>query len=249
MGDERGCLDQVREVANQPDAGERVGDEKFNAPAPRNDESVHDAWTDYELVGAVARGSEGAFAELFRRHQRSVATSSRMILGNGPECDDVTAEVFLGLWLNPVKFDVSRGSLLTYLRVQAKGRSIDLIRAEAARSRREKRDFHRSQQRDEEAGSRVVDSEAGGVLHRNMVLLAPAEREAIELAYFGGLTYAQVARQLRLAEGTVKSRIRRGLEHLRASLSAENAAEFGVDASAGADTMDGGNSFSEDEVS
>ena len=190
----------------------------------QNESFKYSDWTDLELVNAVDKGREEAFAELYRRHQNSVAIASRMVLGNGPESDDVTAEVFLGLWLYPGKFDGSRGSLLTYLRLQAKGRSIDLIRAEAARSRREKRELHRRQPRDEEVGTLVARSEAGVELRQSMVFLAAPEREAIELAFFGGLTYAEVARQLELAEGTVKSRIRRGLEHMRALMSAPGSA-------------------------
>ena len=248
MGNDRTRPDNVYEVANQPDAGGLVASDEFNASTPGNGESIHYVWTDQDLVSAVSQGREGAFAELFRRHQRSVATSSRMILGNGSECDDVTAEVFLGLWLNPTKFDGSRGSLLTYLRVQAKGRSIDLIRAEAARSRRENLALYQREQRDEEVGSLVIGSEAGAELRQNMLLLAPHEKEAIELAFFGGMTYAEVARRLDLAEGTVKSRIRRGLEHLRTSMSTQDV-EVGAGAPVGADTMDSGNSLSEAEVS
>ena len=206
-------------VINQPfEHGLVAAQELSSGSAPRESSTYAD-WTDLDLVNAVDQGQEGAFAELYRRHQNSVAVSSRMVLGNGPESDDVTAEVFLGLWLHPAKFDGSRGSLLTYLRLQAKGRSIDLIRAEAARSRREKRDLQRRHPRDEEVGALVASSEAGAELRESMVFLAAPEREAIELAYFGGLTYAEVARQLELAEGTVKSRIRRGLEHLRALMS------------------------------
>ena len=216
----------VREIPVSGQSYEQ-GTEAVQAPSgesTQNESSKYADWTDLELVNAVDLGREGAFAELYRRHKRSVAIASRMVLGNGPESDDVTAEVFLGLWLYPGKFDGSRGSLLTYLRLQAKGRSIDLIRAEAARSRREKRDDHRRQPRDEEVGALVAGSEASAELRRSMVFLAAAEREAIELAFFGGLTYAEVARQLDLAEGTVKSRIRRGLEHLRSLMSAPGSA-------------------------
>lgn len=204
---------------------------------------------DRELVDDVVSGVEEAFAELFRRHQGSVSTSARMILGPGPQSDDVTAEVFLGLWLNPGKFDASRGSLLTYLRVQAKGRSIDLIRAEAARSRREWRDLQRSRLPDDEVGSRSAGADAGARLRHNMLLLAPPEREVIDLAFFGGFTYAEVANRLMLAEGTVKSRIRRGLEHLRASLSAEGSVDVESGRVAAPVKLDHGNPLSGTEAS
>ena len=173
--------------------------------------------SDGDLVAALAARHERAFAELFRRHNRSVTACSRTILGNRTACEDVAADVFIGLWRNPTKFDASRGSLLSYLRMQAKGRSIDLIRAESARAIREKSEGRRSWTPDEDVGSGVLASEAATQLREALALLSATEREAIELAFFSGMTYSAVAHHLGLAEGTVKSRIRKGLERLRSS--------------------------------
>lgn len=183
---------------------------------------THHDWSDGDLVAAVVARQEDAFAELFRRHHRSVTASSRMIIGNGPECDDVTADVFIGFWRHPEKFDASRGALLSYLRIQAKSRSIDLIRAESARASREKSDRHRVTILDADVGSEVLALEEATQLRRAISFLPHCEREPIELAYFMGMTYSEVAHQLDVAEGTVKSRIRKGLQRLRSMYDAQS---------------------------
>jgi RNA polymerase sigma-70 factor (ECF subfamily) len=172
-------------------------------------------WSD----GALARGVElsriDAFTELRRRHLVSVTAVARMILGNRSSCEDVVAEVFVGFWLAPEKFDAQRGTVLAYLRLMARGRSIDLIRSDTARRRREVAKDVGVQ--DHDADAAMIDAEAAGELRAALALLPADERTPIELAFFRGMTYDAVARQLGLPEGTVKSRIRRGLRRLELS--------------------------------
>ena len=89
-----------------------------------------------DLVASLVDECGDAYAELYRRHSRSVTAAVNMILVNDSRCEDVVAEVFVGLWFFPERFDSSRGSLLAFLRLKARGRSIDLVRAETARRRR-----------------------------------------------------------------------------------------------------------------
>jgi RNA polymerase sigma-70 factor, ECF subfamily len=182
---------------------------------PRTDDSCTD-WSDSELVQAISEGREEAFGELFRRHSRSVSAACRMILGSRPECDDIVSEVFVKIWLSPEAFDPARGSLLTYLRVNARGRSIDLVRSETARIRREKNDGWVSAAAAEE-DSDLWAAETAEQIRRALASLPANEREPIELAYFKGMTYRQVALHLDVPEGTVKSRIRGGFTRLRLS--------------------------------
>jgi RNA polymerase sigma-70 factor (ECF subfamily) len=168
------------------------------------------------MVALIAR-NEDAFNELFRRHQSTVAACSRMIVGHGVDCEDVTAEVFIGLWLDPSKFDASRGTLLSYLRMQSKGRSIDLVRSESTRVLRETKVSRRNQSSDDESGTSVLAAETATHLRHAISMLPPDEREPIELAFFSGMTYSGAARFLGIAEETLKSRVRRALEHLRRS--------------------------------
>jgi RNA polymerase sigma-70 factor, ECF subfamily len=174
-------------------------------------------WSDANLVTGVIQRQEDAFAELFRRHSPSVTATSRMILGSRPECEDVAAEVFIGLWRLPETFQPHRGSLLSYLRVQARGRSIDIVRSETARIRREQKDVSKVAP-SPESDARLLVSEAEDQLRDALAALPSEQRGPIELAYFKGMTYSEAAEFLRLPEGTVKTRIRKGLRTLRAEL-------------------------------
>ncbi len=179
-------------------------------------------WTDQELVFAAPAARDAAFVELFRRYSGSVAAVARMVLGSASSgCDDVVADVFAGLWRAPERFDPDRGSLLGLLRLQARGRSLDLLRSESNRQRREQRAASRAT-RGPSIESALIATETGDKLRRALSLLPDAERTAIELAYFEGLSYRAVAARLEVPEGTVKSRIRSGLRRLRNEVDIED---------------------------
>jgi RNA polymerase sigma-70 factor, ECF subfamily len=185
-------------------------------------------WTDKQLVFAAPDVRDVAFAELFVRHSASVAAVARMVLGAANSgSDDVVAEVFTALWSAPDKFDPDRGSLLGFLRLRARGRSIDLLRGESSRYRREQHDA--SARRSSPAiDARLETEELGDALRHAVSRLPEGERMAIELAYFEGMTYRAVAYQLDVPEGTVKSRIRSGLQRLREQVEIDERHAVGV---------------------
>jgi RNA polymerase sigma-70 factor (ECF subfamily) len=172
-------------------------------------------WSDLDLVASLFDGSGDAYAEIYRRHSASVAAAARMILIRDHRCEDVVAEVFVSLWFFPEKFDPARGTLLAFLRLKARGRSIDIVRAETARTRRET--SGRPQSPDVDADDALMGAESTLAVREALLQLPAAEREPIVLAFFSGLTYGAVAVRLGLPEGTVKSRIRAGLSRLRQS--------------------------------
>jgi len=176
--------------------------------------------SDGRLAISIARGSHDAMAEAYSRHGTSVHRVAQRVCGD--RAADVTQEVFLGLWHRPERFDPARGTLGTFLRVQAQGRAVDLLRADGARCGREITDHRRSRGPaapvEDVAMGRLAGDDAWQLLSR----LGDAERRVITLAYFGDHTYREVAKLLGLPEGTVKSRIRAGLARLRAGLSAED---------------------------
>jgi RNA polymerase sigma-70 factor, ECF subfamily len=176
--------------------------------------------TDGALVSSLVLNDEAAFAELFRRHTRSIGAAARLILGNSTLCDDVVAEVFLALWVAPQAFDPARGSLLGYLRMKAKGKSIDILRSETARVRRENAETPR-QREVPDFDSALVAGESAVEVLRALASLAPREREPIDLAFQQGMTYQTIAAYLGIPEGTIKSRIRSGLRHLREHIDAQ----------------------------
>lgn len=159
------------------------------------------------------------FEQVYDEHSGGVYATAQRILGNQAQAQDVTQDVFLRLWRNPSRFDSRRGELGSYLRLMARSRALDVWREGQAAGR---------------AGDRLkvlVDRDEGRVEDRPAVAverdderrevqealrgLPPAQREAVVLAYWGGLTADQIARQSEVPLGTAKSRIRLGLAKLR----------------------------------
>jgi RNA polymerase sigma-70 factor (ECF subfamily) len=164
----------------------------------------------------MVSGSEDAFAEIYRRHAATVRSVARMILGAVATCDDVVAEVFVGLWVSPVSFDPARGTLRSFLRLQARSRSLDVWRSETARRRREETQERYAGQIPRGIDAEFLAAEQATSVRRAVELLPPTERDAVRLAFFGGMSYRGVAALLGLPEGTTKSRIRSGLRRLAA---------------------------------
>jgi RNA polymerase sigma-70 factor, ECF subfamily len=182
-------------------------------------------YSDLQLVEAVVLSQADALAEVYRRHAASVTSAVKMVLGNSSACDDVVAEVFLALWLKPGQFDPARGSLLGFLRMKARGRGIDLVRSEVARRQRERSDVSSTSHERSEPEQEFLTAEAAELIRKALVSLAESEREPIELAFFAGMTYRDVAKHLELPEGTVKTRIRKGLQQVKVAYESERHAE------------------------
>ena len=174
--------------------------------------------SDAVLVVAIGRWAEAALAEVYRRHGGAVHALAQRLLGPGGRADDVTQDVFVELWNRPERFDPDRGSLRTFLMTITHGRSVDLLRADSARSGREQRTATESTASGDDLEDHVWDRFVNEQLKTAVSTLPAPERRVIELAYFGGHTYRQVAALLREPEGTIKSRIRTGLRRLRAAL-------------------------------
>jgi RNA polymerase sigma-70 factor (ECF subfamily) len=182
---------------------------------------VHDQHTgasDAALAIAIARYDQGALAEAYRRHAGAVFGLARRLLSDRALAEEVVQEVFLRLWDDPRRFDPERGTLRTYLLAQTHGRAIDLLRSDKSRRAREERDARRTAEAAYDVEHEVWDLATSSHVRRSIAALPESERVAIELAYFGGLTYREVATRLAEPEGTVKSRIRTGLKRLRSEL-------------------------------
>jgi len=170
---------------------------------------------DRELAAAVTMGDQAAYDVLYRRHHDAITAVARMILGAGPACEDVVADVFMGFWFLPDQFEPERGTLLSFLRLKARHRSIDVLRSETSRRRREDRLLVAPLTVEPEIETALVAAELSAQLKLAIAALPASEREAVQLAFYEGMTYQAVARHLGVAEGTVKSRIRSGLRRLR----------------------------------
>jgi RNA polymerase sigma-70 factor (ECF subfamily) len=175
---------------------------------------VPDARPDPELVRAVAAGDARALEALFHRHAAAVAGVARRITGSQARAEDVLQEVFLRLWRSPERYDPTRGTLRSFLLVDANARAIEAVRSDTARRTREERDGRRRAAAPASVERVVWERSVAGHLADALDALPDGERQAIELAYYGGYTYREVAQRPGQPEGTVKSRIRAGLHRL-----------------------------------
>ncbi len=174
--------------------------------------------SDAQLVTAIARYSELALAEVYRRHGGAVYGLAKRVLSNATEAEDVTQEVFVRLWNQPDRFDPSRGSLRSFLLAQSHGRAVDSVRSLNSRRLRENRDADGAASAAYDLQHEVWDLSVADQVSTAMGELPVEERRAIELAYFEGHTYVEVAELLSQPEGTVKTRIRNGMRRMRARL-------------------------------
>jgi len=176
--------------------------------------------SDAALVVSIGRWREDALAEAYRRHAGAAFALGRRLLNDKEMAEEVLQEVFLRLWNHPDRFDPERGSLRSFLLAQIHGRSVDMIRAETSRRRREERDALHTANDGVDIEREVVVHAVADQVKEVVAGLPVDERKAIELAYFGGHTYRQVAVMLDAPEGTVKSRIRSGLQRMKKTMEA-----------------------------
>ena len=176
--------------------------------------------SDAVLALAMARYDQAALAEAYRRNAGAVFGLARRLLVEPALAEEVVQEVFLRLWNDPARYDPERGTMRSYLLTQTHGRSVDLLRADISRRRREERDARRTAAAGTDIEREVWDLTTAEQVRDSLAALPPDERTAIELAYWGGYTYREVAARLDQPEGTIKSRIRSGLSRLRRDLTA-----------------------------
>jgi RNA polymerase sigma-70 factor (ECF subfamily) len=188
----------------------RTGFVTADAPFARTD--------DVGLVIAVARYDADAFAEAYRRHAGAVFGLAQRLLWELALAEELVQEIFLRLWEHPERFDPARGSLRSFLLMDAHARCVDRIRSDSRRKEREERSARADMVSEYDLDLEAHDLDIAEQVREVMSSLSDGERRAIELAYFGGHTYREVARILDQPEGTIKSRIRTGLTRLRAQL-------------------------------
>jgi RNA polymerase sigma-70 factor, ECF subfamily len=174
------------------------------------------------LVQAIAAGDQLALHALYERAHRLVFTLTMRVTGSRETAEELTLDVFYDIWRRAPSYDPANGTVLGWVMNQARSRAIDRLRFER---RRKRVDPDGGAAPPEEAPARTEDvvqlNQERGRLQRALRALNPAEREAIETAFFSGLTYAEAAVRLNLPLGTVKTRIRSALQKLREALAAE----------------------------
>ena len=175
---------------------------------------------DAELAAALAAGSQEALAELYDRYSGLAYGIAMRVLGDPGRAEDAVQEAFLNVWNRAAAFDPARGSLRAWLLTAVRNRSIDYLRGRGA---------HERQEQDLQPVTATVGGptdpwhEVSLKLERDAVRealasLPPEQRQAVELAYFGGYSQHEIANMTRVPLGTVKGRIRLALEKLSSYL-------------------------------
>ncbi|MAT70164.1 MAG: hypothetical protein CMJ58_11660 [Planctomycetaceae bacterium] len=182
--------------------------------------------TDEQLLLQIAAGERSAFDQLYDRYEGLVYGIAMRVLRNAADAEDVVVEVFWEIWNVRDRFQAERGRGRTYLTMLVRSRAIDRLRRRKARA--ETRNDQPTEppppvgelpgaerSPDDSPRHAELKSEVAGAL----ASLKEAERAALELAFYGGLTHQQIAQRMDKPLGTVKSHIRRGLQSLRGALS------------------------------
>ena len=170
-----------------------------------------------DLLHIVAKGEQSAFAALYDRVGTQVYGVIRRVVRDPSQSEEVTQEVLLEVWRTASRFERGRGTAMGWIMTMAHRRAVDRVRSEQASRNRDERIAVR------DAGEAAFDSVAEDVeirleqqqVRQALTELTDLQREAIELAYYGGYTYREVAELLDTPLGTVKTRLRDGLIRLR----------------------------------
>jgi RNA polymerase sigma-70 factor (ECF subfamily) len=175
--------------------------------------------TDALLASRLTAGDDLALAEAFDRFGRAVYGAALRVTGDAASAQDVVQDVFVELWSNPGRYDAAAGPLRTYLIVLARHRAVDLVRSEIRRIARQER-HHRlaPAQGPSSPGDDVLAADMAATIRAAVRALPDSQRRVVELAYFEGLTYREVALAIGIPEGTAKSRLRLALAKLETML-------------------------------
>ena len=170
------------------------------------------------LRDRLAAGDDQALASVIEEFGSLVRGVARRVLRDNAAADDVMQDVFVWLWERPDRFDPDRGSLRSFLAVVARRRAIDWIRRHDADRRRADRVAQDARLVDDDLAEDITTRDDAARVRAAVATLPSDQREAVTLAFFGGLSYREVAVQLHIPEGTAKSRLRLALAKLSATL-------------------------------
>ncbi len=172
-----------------------------------------------ELLGRVARGDEAAFGDLYDQMAPRVLGLVKRLLVDHAQSEEVTQEIFLEIWQSASRYEAARGGASTWILTMAHRRAVDRIRSsQAGRDRDTKigiRDLAVAYDSVSETVETRIEHER---VEKAMSRLTELQRQAISLAYYGGLSHSEVAERLHIPLGTVKTRLRDGMIRLRDEL-------------------------------
>ena len=176
---------------------------------------------DEDLMILVERKDPTAFEALYDRHGSAAYSLAHRIVGSAEAAEDVTQEAFLSIWRSGARFDPARGSVRSWTLGVVRNRSIDALRKQGSKA--PKLDFDDEalldvQPAEASTASEAIRRETADRLRGALSELPTEQSEVIGLAYFGGFTHSEIAEMLSMPLGTVKGRMRLGLEKIRVLL-------------------------------
>jgi RNA polymerase sigma-70 factor (ECF subfamily) len=170
------------------------------------------------LLSRAGRGDQSAFAELYDQLAPLLYGVVLRVVRDPSQSEEVTQEAFIELWKLAPRYDATRGSVRSWAATLAHRRAIDRVRSEQASRDRTEREAHKRPIQSSDVAEQVVANIDGTRVRKALERLTEIQRQAVELAYFGGHSYREVALLLDVAEGTIKTRIRDGMIRLRDEL-------------------------------
>ena len=179
--------------------------------------NLPDRWEELAVARLVA-GDESALAAVYDQYGGYVYSLALRVTRDRSTAEDITQDVFCHLWTKATDFDAERGSLRAWLGMLAHRRSVDRVRREEARRARERRDLDQSVTAMPDVAEGAMNVVVTERVRVALGELPDEQRRCVEMAYFGGKTFREVAAALGIAEGTAKSRIRLALAKLANAL-------------------------------
>ena len=174
----------------------------------------------------VRRADPAAFEVLYDRHSGVAFSLAYRIVGTRAQAEDVVQEAFLSIWRSGARYDRARGSVRTWVLGIVHNRAIDGLRRATVHDKRRASDEGIAERIEsaDRTDVEVARREEAGTVRDAMEVLPPEQSQVIELAYFGGFTHSEIAEMLGTPIGTVKGRMRLGLEKMRGALVAREVA-------------------------
>ncbi len=171
---------------------------------------------DEDLMALVGGGDADAFAALYDRHFRSAYSLAHKLTGEKQAAEDLTQDAFLKVWRSAERYRAQRGSVRTWILSVVRNHGIDQLRARASRRRtQEKLEASAPRYEPSEAFAQAWHDARLGWVREALDTLPHGQQQVLELTHFSGLTHVEIAERLRLPLGTVKGRMRLGVEKLR----------------------------------
>jgi RNA polymerase sigma-70 factor (ECF subfamily) len=182
---------------------------------------------DGDLAAGLSRRDPLAMEVLYDRLARQAFGLAYRILGDGPAAEDVVQEAFLTVWRQADRIDVARGKLSSFVLTLVHHKAIDAVRARRGQvARQVSVDVADIEKAGADVSERVMQSLNRDEVRSALAAVPDDQRRTIEMAYYEGLTHVEIAEALGLPLGTVKSRLRLGLEKMRSALRAESSDEL-----------------------